>query len=171
MKIDDLLPLQESVRDVRKLLMVMRGISVGGINILKHADTPIVINRFEVDTFKMRHPINLLHDGHHRVIAAYLLDYLKLPEGSYIVKNLSINDYEDLNLSVKWTTPMNPKNYSRRCNLETWHDFVEKFVIPNVPPENVKDFIIKNRFLYCMNRNVFNMAQLINKYIHLKELI
>lgn len=171
MRINSLLPLQESVRDVRKLLIVMREISVGGIDILKHAETPIFINKFKNDAFGLRDPISLLHDGHHRVIAAHLLDYIELPEGSYVIKNLSINEYEDLNLSVKWTTPMNPRNYSRRCNLEAWHDFVEKSIIPNVPQENVKDFIIKNKFLYCMNRNIFNMRQLTNKYIYLKELI
>jgi hypothetical protein len=113
--------------------------------------TPIVINRFETGLL-------VLHDGHHRCVAAWLGGHRTLSAAEYRVWEFRLADYREMNLDNEWVTPFDPVAEVRAPDFFAYRD--EAMRLLKVDRDRAAAFIRASRSAYAEPRRVTTVPEL-----------
>lgn len=120
---------------------------------LKRIPSPIEIAQFEDGR-------EMIHDGHHRIVATLLGGRHYLKSHEYIIKKWKYSNYQSINLPVKWVTPLNPRTEVRLADI---HDF-KTTALKYDNEKDAVEYILNNKQLYCRPRLFTSVIELIDSY-------
>ena len=120
MRIDQLIPLHNTLRNPKRVKEFEHRLRMG--HILRGIETPIVISKIEESKLESFYEGQIygitdryyIHDGHHRIYAAWLCGIKELMSCEYIMRDMSYEMYQDLNPAVGWVTPIDIKIHVRK---------------------------------------------------------
>lgn len=98
-------------------------------------------------------PVTMIHDGHHRCIAAWVLGIRRLWEGEYQITRVRRTQYEDINMNVNWVTPINPITHVRTPDF--WE--YKRLAITREKPD---DYIHSQFTKYAEPRTLWTLEEL-----------
>lgn len=109
------------------------------------------------------------HDGHHRSYAIWLGCRTWLHESEYSIKDFSYEDYLEVNLSVGFVTPFDPRKEVRRCDFleykSTINDIIRQMKSGSIDEEHLKTSIMK------ISEEKASMYKQPRKYKHISAIL
>lgn len=154
MNLNELLVSQEQIRNPAQIGAMIQFVKQGGLwSELKSKKNyrPISITQFEDNRY-------MLHDGHHRVLSATLAGKNFLNADEYEIIPRTYNMYRSINIDADYVTPFDPLTEVRLPDFFEFKNQAIKIYKKN--PIEGKNFILKNRFIYCKKRSVFTILEL-----------
>ncbi len=117
MKINELIPLHNSIRNPKRVKEFEHRLRMG--HILRGIETPIMISKVadRIETggsCSSTYYKYYIHDGHHRIYAAWLCDIKELMSCEYVLQDMSYEMYQDLAPQHGWVTPLDIRTHVRK---------------------------------------------------------
>ena len=155
LRIEDCFVSQQGLRNVGQLVAMVEFIKDGGRfnpEGLKPPGAPLIhIVRFEDGQL-------YIQDGHHRMCAMVLADRPFLWPDEYWIEDWKYEQYLEVNTSVNWVTPYDPRTEVR------YPDYSEyKAMVREIPEVTIEGFIQANRNQYCCQRNFYHIRALVDR--------
>lgn len=168
MFINTLIPLHNTIRNPKRVKEFEHRLRMG--HILRGIETPIVISKIEESKllstydgqFYVKENRYYIHDGHHRIYAAWLCGIKELMSCEYTMQDMSYQLYQDLAPAVGWVTPLDIRTHVRRPDfyafknraLEIYnegssHDKFTEYV------ENYVDMYLEPRVTYTVKGMIY----------------
>lgn len=113
MLISNLIPTHNELRSKKKVDKFIKRIRKG--NLFRGMKSPIKLTRTEDGLI-------YVHDGHHRLYACYLCGIKELMNCEFIIKDMTYDDYNIINIKNGWLTPFNLKTEVRKADFFEFKD-------------------------------------------------
>ena len=170
MHVDQLIPLHNTLRNTKTVQGFVHRLRMG--HIFRGIETPIVISRVCNTDKKILDSNNCekyveeyyLHDGHHRVYAAWLCGIKELMPCEYTMKYMSYAMYLDLNVDVGWVTPLDIRTHVRKPDFGHFKNKAIKIYLDKDNPSHVQDctdYIEENQDMYLEERKVTHVKDMV----------
>lgn len=109
--------MHNTIRDLKRVREFEHRLRMG--HILRGIETPIKISKIISKSPKyLKQGTNYykyyIHDGHHRIYAAYLCGIKELMTCEYSIQDMSYAMYQDLAPQVGWVTPLDIRTHVRK---------------------------------------------------------
>ena len=96
---------------------------------------------------------DFIHDGHHRIATTWLGGRKVIYPEEYEVTEWTYELYLEINLSVGWVTPFDPRTHVRKPELHAFKKLVKENQLP-------EEFIRDNLDLYCEIRRFHTIDEM-----------
>jgi hypothetical protein len=96
-------------------------------------------------------------------VATYIAGRKILMPEEYKVVNWKYEDYTNINFDAKWVTPFDPRTHIRIANIAEFKGRVLE--LAKESKEAAIDYILKNRGLYLVERDIHTVPELVQKCI------
>ena len=153
MKINDLIITQEELRNYDHFHKMLDHALCNGIFDTEYLSQfksyqLIKLSQFEDDKI-------YVHDGHHRCAAIWLSGRDTLHDDEYEIEFYNYKNYMRPKKSTGWFTPFDPRKEVRLA------DFIS-FKLKAEKSENLKEYVDKNRHMYCKPRTYTKISEMRN---------
>jgi hypothetical protein len=109
------------------------------------------------------------HDGHHRSYAIWLGGRDYLDESEYSIKDFRYEDYLEVNLSVGFVTPFDPRKEVRLCNFLEYKSSINE-IIRGMKSENVDEDHLKTTIMKISEEKA-SMYKCQRKHNHICQIL
>lgn len=110
---------QQGFRSIPQIEGMVRFVAEGGFFTLATLKDPRLISIVEFEDGR-----RFIHDGHHRIAAIYLAGRKELREDEFLLSQWTYEQYRDINLSLRWITPFDPRFQVRACDYEKYKQHI-----------------------------------------------
>jgi len=110
-----------------------------------------------------------IQDGHHRLCAIVLAGRPFLFGDEYEIRDWKYSQYEEINFSVNWVTPYEPRTMARDPDYGDYKQRVVKCMEKH-GYWAAEAFIESNTHLYCKQREYYHIQAMINRMGLMNEL-
>lgn len=113
---------------------------------------PIYISRFPDGA-------EMIHDGHHRIVATWIAGRQILHDGEYFLKEWTYEQYNSIFFERGYVTPHDPRTHVRTADFLAFKREALD-IAAHKSPEEATTFIHANRHRFCRARKISKVSEL-----------
>jgi hypothetical protein len=101
-----------------------------------------------------------VHDGHHRLVSAFMRGYASIPESDCHIESLSLEEYDQINYEKGYVTPFNLIEECRQPEFYRFKKMVMNSYLKGGDVNTLTEIIRNARYMYAEKRIVQSIREL-----------